>query len=76
MINFDVLTEQTAREGIERIGVGVVVRDASGRILLIRRAPHDVLPGLAEVLDLNVPPYLQHYLPLLAEAARPEGVRP
>ena len=48
MIDFDVLTELAAREGIERIGVGVVVRDASGRILMIRRAPHDVLPGLWE----------------------------
>ena len=48
MINFGVLIEQAAREGIDRIGVGVVVRDASGRILMIRRAPHDVLPGLWE----------------------------
>nr|WP_223244816.1 NUDIX hydrolase [Streptomyces sp. CBMA156] len=36
------------REGVERIGVGVVVRDASGRVLMIRRAVHDVLPGLWE----------------------------
>ncbi|MFJ4185365.1 NUDIX domain-containing protein [Kitasatospora sp. NPDC089509] len=48
MIDFDVLTDLAAREGIERIGVGVVVRDASGRILMIRRSPHDVLPGLWE----------------------------
>ncbi|MFC8449333.1 NUDIX domain-containing protein [Kitasatospora sp. NPDC057223] len=48
MIDFDVLTAQAAREGIERIGVGVVVRDASGRVLVISRAPHDVLPGLWE----------------------------
>ncbi|WP_051966934.1 NUDIX hydrolase [Kitasatospora mediocidica] len=48
MIDFDVLTELAFREGIERIGVGVVVRDASGRVLMIRRSPHDVLPGLWE----------------------------
>ncbi|MGW1196574.1 NUDIX domain-containing protein [Streptomyces sp. NPDC002536] len=48
MIDFDVLTDLAFREGIERIGVGVVVRDASGRILLIRQAAHDVLPGLWE----------------------------
>ncbi|MET8540229.1 NUDIX hydrolase [Kitasatospora sp. NPDC004799] len=48
MIDFNVLTDLAAREGIERIGVGVVVRDASGRILMVRRAPHDVLPGLWE----------------------------
>ncbi|MET9398982.1 NUDIX domain-containing protein [Kitasatospora sp. NPDC002965] len=48
MIDFDVLTELAAREGTERIGVGVVVRDASGRILMIRRAPHAVPPGLWE----------------------------
>ncbi len=48
MIDFDVLIDLTAREGIERIGVGVVVRDASGRILMMCRSPHDVLPGLWE----------------------------
>ncbi|WP_181970394.1 NUDIX hydrolase [Kitasatospora xanthocidica] len=48
MIDFQVLTELAFREGVERIGVGVVVRDASGRILMIRRAAHDVLPGLWE----------------------------
>ncbi|MFJ9841781.1 NUDIX domain-containing protein [Kitasatospora sp. NPDC101155] len=48
MIDFDVLTDLASREGIEGIGVGVVVRDASGRILMIRRAAHDVLPGLWE----------------------------
>ncbi|WP_329486678.1 NUDIX hydrolase [Kitasatospora sp. NBC_01246] len=48
MIDFGELTALAAREGRERIGVGVVVRDASGRILLIRRAPHDALPGLWE----------------------------
>ncbi|MEK2491534.1 NUDIX hydrolase [Kitasatospora purpeofusca] len=48
MIDFEVLTELAVGEGIERIGVGVVVRDASGRILMIRRAPHDVLPTLWE----------------------------
>ncbi|MFE4515144.1 NUDIX domain-containing protein [Kitasatospora sp. NPDC056783] len=48
MIDFDVLTDLALREGVEWIGVGVVVRDASGRILLIRRAAHDVLPGLWE----------------------------
>ncbi|MEV0188374.1 NUDIX domain-containing protein [Kitasatospora purpeofusca] len=48
MIDFDTLTALAAREGIERIGVGVVVRDAAGRILMIRRSPHDVLPGLWE----------------------------
>ncbi|MFH8384715.1 NUDIX hydrolase [Kitasatospora sp. NPDC018058] len=45
MIDFDVLTDLAFSEGIERIGVGVVVRDPSGRVLMIRRAPHDVLPG-------------------------------
>ncbi|WP_328958929.1 NUDIX hydrolase [Kitasatospora purpeofusca] len=45
MIDFEVLIERAAREGIERIGVGIVVRNASGRILMIRRAPNDVLPG-------------------------------
>ncbi|MFF9667560.1 NUDIX domain-containing protein, partial [Streptomyces althioticus] len=30
---------------------------------------------LAEVLDLHVPPYLQHYLPLLT-SSQPEGARP
>ncbi|MEV7600945.1 NUDIX hydrolase [Kitasatospora sp. NPDC089797] len=48
MIDFDVLTDLAAREGIQRIGVGVVVRDASSRILMIRRSPNDVLPGLWE----------------------------
>ncbi|MGV9271313.1 NUDIX domain-containing protein [Kitasatospora sp. NPDC003701] len=48
MIDFGELTALAARESRERIGVGVVVRDASGRILLVRRAPHDVLPGLWE----------------------------
>ncbi|GLW74700.1 hypothetical protein Kpho02_69970 [Kitasatospora phosalacinea] len=48
MIDFNVLTNLALREGIERIGVGVVVRDESGRILMIRRAGHDVLPGLWE----------------------------
>ncbi|WP_181798988.1 NUDIX hydrolase [Kitasatospora acidiphila] len=48
MIDFDVLTALAAREGIERIGVGVIVRDHSGRVLLICRAAHDVLPGLWE----------------------------
>ncbi|MFB7667601.1 NUDIX domain-containing protein [Kitasatospora sp. NPDC056138] len=48
MIDFDVLTDLAFREGIERIGVGVVVRDDSGRVLMIRRAAHDVLPGLWE----------------------------
>ncbi|WP_051733116.1 NUDIX hydrolase [Kitasatospora phosalacinea] len=45
MIDFTVLTELARREGIERIGVGVLARDETGRILLIRRAAHDVLPG-------------------------------
>ncbi|MEU6234468.1 NUDIX hydrolase [Kitasatospora sp. NPDC047058] len=48
MIDFGELTALAAREGRERIGVGVVVRDASGRILLLRRTPHDSLPGLWE----------------------------
>ncbi|MFF3074205.1 NUDIX domain-containing protein [Kitasatospora sp. NPDC057904] len=48
MIDFNVLTDLAFQEGIERIGVGVVVRDASGRVLMIRRAAHDVLPGLWE----------------------------
>ncbi|MDH6709209.1 8-oxo-dGTP pyrophosphatase MutT (NUDIX family) [Kitasatospora sp. MAA19] len=48
MIDFDVLTDLAFREGADRIGVGVVVRDTSGRILMIRRAAHDVLPGLWE----------------------------
>ncbi|MEV8328232.1 NUDIX domain-containing protein [Kitasatospora sp. NPDC056731] len=48
MIDFDMLTGLAFREGAERIGVGVVVRDACGRILMIRRAAHDVLPGLWE----------------------------
>ncbi|MEU9128867.1 NUDIX hydrolase [Kitasatospora sp. NPDC048540] len=48
MIDFGTLTDLAAREGIERICVGVVVRDASSRILTIRRAPQDVLPGLWE----------------------------
>ncbi|MFF2658177.1 NUDIX domain-containing protein [Kitasatospora sp. NPDC058032] len=48
MIDFGVLTNLAAREDIERIGVGVVVRDASGRILMLRRSPADVLPGLWE----------------------------
>ncbi|GAA2255619.1 hypothetical protein GCM10010430_44290 [Kitasatospora cystarginea] len=48
MIDFEVLTASAGREGIERFGVGVVVRDRSGRVLLIRRAAHDVLPGLWE----------------------------
>ncbi|MEU6236269.1 hypothetical protein [Kitasatospora sp. NPDC047058] len=45
MIDFDVLTDLAARDGIERIGVGVVIRDASGRVLVVRRAAHDVVPG-------------------------------
>ncbi|MEV8328184.1 NUDIX hydrolase [Kitasatospora sp. NPDC056731] len=48
MIDFKVLTALAAREDIERIGVGVVVRDASGRILMVRRAAHGALPGLWE----------------------------
>ncbi|MFE2726341.1 NUDIX domain-containing protein [Kitasatospora sp. NPDC059327] len=48
MIDFGTLTDLAAREGIQRIGVGVVVRDTSGRILMIRRAAHDLLPGLWE----------------------------
>ncbi|WP_051836180.1 NUDIX hydrolase [Streptomyces sp. NRRL WC-3742] len=48
MIDFRVLIRLAADEGIERIAVGVVVRDASGQVLMIRRAPHDVLPGLWE----------------------------
>ncbi|MFD8703651.1 NUDIX domain-containing protein [Kitasatospora sp. NPDC059648] len=48
MIDFNVLTDLALREGIERLGVGVVVRDASGRVLMIRRTAHDVLPGLWE----------------------------
>ncbi|MFI9332112.1 NUDIX domain-containing protein [Kitasatospora sp. NPDC052868] len=48
MIDFGVLTELALREGIQHIDVGVVVRDASGRILMIRRADDDVLPGLWE----------------------------
>ncbi|MFG3052296.1 NUDIX domain-containing protein [Kitasatospora sp. NPDC048239] len=48
MIDFEVLTELALREGVQRVGVGVVVRDASGRVLMIRRAAHDVLPGLWE----------------------------
>ncbi|MFF9645613.1 NUDIX hydrolase [Kitasatospora aureofaciens] len=36
MIDFDVLTGPVLREGTERIGVGVVVRDASGRLLGMR----------------------------------------
>ncbi|MFJ9774430.1 NUDIX domain-containing protein [Kitasatospora sp. NPDC101157] len=51
MIDFDVLTGPALRGGIERIGVGVIVRNASGRILMIRRAAHDVLPGLWEYPD-------------------------
>ncbi|MCG6495713.1 NUDIX hydrolase [Kitasatospora sp. A2-31] len=48
MIDFDALTNLAAHESIERIGVGVVVRDTSGRILMIHRSAHDVLPGLWE----------------------------
>ncbi|WP_331745348.1 NUDIX hydrolase [Kitasatospora sp. NBC_01300] len=48
MIDFDMLTGLAFREGVERIGVGVVVRDTCGRILMIRRAAHDALPGLWE----------------------------
>ncbi|MER7773349.1 NUDIX hydrolase [Kitasatospora sp. NPDC096140] len=48
MIDFEVLTNLAACDGTERIGVGVVVRDASGRIPVIRRSPHDVLPGVWE----------------------------
>ncbi|MGW4890679.1 hypothetical protein ACWEQL_00190 [Kitasatospora sp. NPDC004240] len=33
MIDFEVLTTSARREGIERFGVGVVVRDRSGRVL-------------------------------------------
>ncbi|MFE6501865.1 NUDIX domain-containing protein [Kitasatospora sp. NPDC057738] len=45
MIDFNVLTDLARREGVQRIGVGVVVRDTSGRILMIRRAAHDDPPG-------------------------------
>ncbi|MCX4758651.1 NUDIX hydrolase [Kitasatospora purpeofusca] len=48
MIDFDGLTALALREGIERIGVGVVVRDSADRILMIRRSQRDVLPGLWE----------------------------
>ncbi|WP_159401018.1 NUDIX hydrolase [Streptomyces sp. NRRL B-24484] len=48
MTDFDVLTDLALREGIEWIGIGVVVRDRSGRVLVIRRAPHDVPPGAWE----------------------------
>jgi hypothetical protein len=46
VIDFDVLTALAAREGIERLGVGVIVRDHAGQVLLIRRAAHEVLPQL------------------------------
>ncbi|MED7950423.1 NUDIX hydrolase [Streptomyces sp. BE303] len=42
------MTASARREGIEHFGVGVVVRDRFGRVLLIRRATHDDLPGLWE----------------------------
>lgn len=48
MIDFDVLTGPALREGIERICVGVVARDASGRVLGMRStADPDVwdMPG-------------------------------
>ncbi|MGW1172882.1 NUDIX domain-containing protein [Kitasatospora sp. NPDC002543] len=45
MIDFDVLTDLALHEGIERIDVGVVVRDPAGRILMVRRTAHDDLPG-------------------------------
>ncbi|MEV0190637.1 NUDIX domain-containing protein [Kitasatospora purpeofusca] len=48
MIDFEVLTELAAGEGVERIDVGIVVRDTSGRILMIRRAPHSVRQTLWE----------------------------
>ncbi|SEM85359.1 NUDIX hydrolase [Streptacidiphilus jiangxiensis] len=48
MIDFEVLAASARHEGIEHFGVGVVVRDRSGRVLLIRRAAHDDLPGLWE----------------------------
>ncbi|WP_188298136.1 NUDIX hydrolase [Streptomyces sp. CBMA156] len=39
------LTASACHEGIEHFGVGIVVRDRSGRVLLIRRTDHDDLPG-------------------------------
>ncbi|WP_380282291.1 NUDIX domain-containing protein [Kitasatospora purpeofusca] len=45
MIDFDVLTAAAFREGVERTTVGTVVHDANGRVLLVRRAGHAVLPG-------------------------------
>jgi 8-oxo-dGTP pyrophosphatase MutT (NUDIX family) len=48
VIDFNVLTDLALRDGIERICVGVVVRDTSGRVLMIRRATHDAVPGLWE----------------------------
>ncbi|MEV0536334.1 NUDIX domain-containing protein [Kitasatospora sp. NPDC050463] len=48
MIDFEVLMASARREGIEHFGVGVVVRDRSGQVLLLRRAAHRVLPGLWE----------------------------
>ncbi|MFH8626033.1 NUDIX hydrolase [Streptomyces vietnamensis] len=49
MIDSTPLVRQAARDGITRIVVGVAVFDTKGRVLLLRRAAGDALPGLWEL---------------------------
>ncbi|MFB7620818.1 NUDIX domain-containing protein [Kitasatospora sp. NPDC056181] len=46
MIPYDLLARQALDAGFGRLAAGVVVFDVSGRVLMLRRKPDDVLPGL------------------------------
>ncbi|MEV7216575.1 NUDIX hydrolase [Kitasatospora cineracea] len=49
MTDFRELVRQARDEGIDELLGGVVVRDGSGRILLVRRTPDDYLGGRWEI---------------------------
>ncbi|MFJ8622781.1 NUDIX domain-containing protein [Kitasatospora sp. NPDC093550] len=46
MIDYDLLARNALAQGFERLGAGVLVLDASGRVLMLRRREDDALPGL------------------------------
>ncbi|MFI8457118.1 NUDIX hydrolase [Kitasatospora sp. NPDC085464] len=46
MIDYDLLARTALALGFERLSVGVVVLDTSGRVLMLRRREDDALPGL------------------------------
>ncbi|MFD8750731.1 NUDIX domain-containing protein [Kitasatospora sp. NPDC059577] len=45
MIDYDLLARRALALGFDRLTVGVVVLDASGRVLVLRRRADDALPG-------------------------------